>query len=172
MFVFCGWQTQSLFETEIKLLFEVKSHVIWDRLHHGMGDLKASYAPRHDVAWFALNKDSNFSFPHTRPQSIYRYQKLTSEELEHPTQKPLSLMRAIVRDTTVAGQIVFDPFMGSGTTGVAAVMSNRLFIGTEINQTYFDIANRRIRGVSNVFTEDTQASLFEGVQDVHDSVTR
>lgn len=162
LFVFSGWQTQSIFESEIAKFFKIKSHVVWDRLHHGMGDLSSQFAPRHDVAWFALKHDSQFEFPSTRPQSIYRYQKLHHTDLQHPTQKPLSLMRAIVKDLTKPNDIIFDPFMGSGTTGVAAVMSNRKFIGSEINQVYFDIATNRIGSISNVFGDNKQESLFGG----------
>ena len=61
---------------------------------------------------------------------------------DHPTQKPISLLRELVRKTT--GETIFDPFMGSGTTGVAAVNLGRRFIGIEIEPKYFDIACRRI----------------------------
>lgn len=61
----------------------------------------------------------------------------------HPTEKPLELMEWCLRFVPDAKTIV-DPFMGSGTTGVAAVKAGRKFIGIEINETYFDIACRRI----------------------------
>ncbi len=61
---------------------------------------------------------------------------------EHPTQKPLGLMRWIV--STTPARTVLDPFMGSGTTGVACVELGRRFVGIEINPEYFDIARRRI----------------------------
>ena len=60
----------------------------------------------------------------------------------HPTQKPLSLMQWCLKWTD--GQSIFDPFMGSGTTGVACVNLGRKFIGIEIEPKYFDIACRRI----------------------------
>lgn len=63
---------------------------------------------------------------------------------EHPTQKPLSLIEELVGLFSIEGQSVLDPFMGSGTTGVAAVKLGRKFIGIEIEPKYFDIACRRI----------------------------
>ena len=60
----------------------------------------------------------------------------------HPTQKPIGLMAWCLR--RVKGHTILDPFMGSGTTGVAAVKMGRRFIGIEIDETYFDIACRRI----------------------------
>jgi len=62
----------------------------------------------------------------------------------HPTQKPVQLAMQFVTDFTDAGETVLDPFMGSGTTGVAAVKLGRKFIGIEIEARYFDIACKRI----------------------------
>jgi len=64
---------------------------------------------------------------------------------EHPTQKPLSLMKWCIENYSEVGDIIIDPFMGSGTTGVAAVQLGRRFIGVEIDPTYFAIAEKRIR---------------------------
>lgn len=63
---------------------------------------------------------------------------------EHPTEKPLPLMSSLVSDFTQPDDIVLDPFMGSGTTGVAAVKLGRRFIGIELEPKYFDVARRRI----------------------------
>ena len=62
----------------------------------------------------------------------------------HPTQKPLPLMKWCIEKYTNPGDTVLDPFMGSGTTGVACVQTGRNFIGIEIDPGYFEIAQRRI----------------------------
>lgn len=63
----------------------------------------------------------------------------------HPTEKPLPLMRELVSLFTGEGDVVLDPFMGSGTTGVACAKTGRRFIGCEIDPTFFEVACRRIR---------------------------
>jgi len=63
---------------------------------------------------------------------------------EHPTQKPLKLMKRIIEKYTKEGDTILDCFMGSGTTGVACVNLNRNFIGIEIDEGYFKIAEKRI----------------------------
>ena len=63
----------------------------------------------------------------------------------HPTQKPLSLLERVIAASSVEGDLVLDPFTGSGTTGVAAVTSGRRFLGIEMNEDYLDLAARRIR---------------------------
>lgn len=64
---------------------------------------------------------------------------------EHPTQKPSELLRAILTDFSKQGELICDPFMGSGTTGVAAKELGRKFIGIEIEEKYYNIAKRRIQ---------------------------
>lgn len=65
---------------------------------------------------------------------------------KHPTQKPVELMDYFVKTLSNPGDMVLDPFMGSGTTGVSAVNLGRRFVGIEIDESYFDIACKRIRG--------------------------
>ena len=63
----------------------------------------------------------------------------------HPTEKPVSLMSHYIKNSTDRGQLVIDPFMGSGTTGVACAKLGRKFIGIELEPKYFDIACERIQ---------------------------
>jgi site-specific DNA-methyltransferase (adenine-specific) len=79
----------------------------------------------------------------------------------HPTPKPLSLMADWTRKFTDEGEIVLDPFMGSGTSGEACVKLGRAFKGIEINEDYFEIAYRRIRDAyaqGNLFADQPAAA--------------
>jgi site-specific DNA-methyltransferase (adenine-specific) len=67
----------------------------------------------------------------------------------HPTQKPIALMRWIIENYTDEGDTIFDPYMGSGTTGIAAVQLGRNFIGCEIVPEYFAIAQKRIEAAQS-----------------------
>lgn len=67
-----------------------------------------------------------------------------NEKRLHPTQKPIEVMARIIKDLTNEGDTILDPFMGSGTTGVACVQTGRNFIGIEIDTGYFKIAEKRI----------------------------
>lgn len=71
----------------------------------------------------------------------------------HPTQKPLSLLRRVIAASTQSGQLVLDPFCGSGTTGVAALQLGRRFVGIDISGEYLQIALRRIRGIEGIVRE-------------------
>lgn len=88
-----------------------------------------------EMAWTSLD----------RPVRVFRFaqcEQANEGRKDHPTQKPLSLMEWCLK--WVSGQTVVDPFMGSGTTGVACVNLDRFFIGIEREPSYFDIACRRI----------------------------
>ncbi|MFO8012114.1 MAG: DNA methyltransferase [Phycisphaerae bacterium] len=71
----------------------------------------------------------------------------------HPTQKPVELYAQVVRLCAAESSRVLDPFMGSGTTGVAAIQSGRRFVGIEIDEGYFDIACQRIADAAPLFTQ-------------------
>ena len=62
---------------------------------------------------------------------------------KHPTQKPLALLERIVMASTKEGDVIFDPFMGSGTTGVAALKLNRKFVGIDNTKEYCELARKR-----------------------------
>lgn len=143
LFCFCRWDVENYFDVAISLDWKLASQVIWDRGIHGLGDLTGQYAPCHDVCWFATHGD--YVFPSHRPKSVYRIDRLSANELLHPTQKPAPLMSKIITDLTRVGDTILDPFMGSGTTGVACVQTGRKFIGIEIDQNYFNVACKRIK---------------------------
>jgi len=80
------------------------------------------------------------------------------QRTEHPSQKPIALMEYLIRTYSNESDTILDPFMGSGTTGVAALKLGRKFIGIEISEQYFDIACNRIE------TEYNQLKLFDTVK--------
>lgn len=67
----------------------------------------------------------------------------------HDTEKPVDLMKVLIENSSNEGDVVLDPFMGIGSTGVAAVQLNRQFIGCEIDKKYYDIAEQRIKDAKN-----------------------
>lgn len=82
----------------------------------------------------------------------------TDKATKHPTQKPLDLLEYLILTYTNEGDVVLDNCMGSGSTGVACVNTNRRFIGIELTNHYFEVASERIQEAQ---TKDKQLSLFE-----------
>ena len=82
---------------------------------------------------------------------------------QHPTEKPVDLMRLLIENSSQEGEIVMDPFMGVGGTGIACKRTNRSFIGVEIDEKYFNIAKSRIEENVDVVSEEIpgQMSIFD-----------
>ena len=78
------------------------------------------------------------------PSSILEFSNANQKAKSHPTQKPVKLMEYLIKTYTNEGEVVLDNTMGSGTTGVACVNTNRSFIGMELDDKYFEIAKERI----------------------------
>ena len=140
---FTDWKNQETFKMAIDAAgFKIKSQVIWNRMHHGMGDLKGSFGPMHDVAWFAVK--GKYKFKGKRPKDVLSHKRIPGDKNTHPTMKPISLNEELLKSLTTENDTVLDPFMGSGSTGVACKNLNRNFIGIELDEKYYQIAKERI----------------------------
>ncbi len=85
----------------------------------------------------------------------------------HPTQKPIKVLSRLVKFATNPGDLVFDPFMGVGSSGVTALQLDRLFTGIEIDPVYFRAAEKRIEAAT--FTPELFMSESEDADDITDS---
>ena len=184
-------------------IIEPDSQIIIPRGRVGMGDLD-DYADEYEVILFkrvgnhAIDatalKIPNNSHAKNPPKYKARIGNIWSElvsneaweRAEHPTQKTVSSFAKMIQVSTKIGAIVFDPFMGSGSSGVACVQHGRNFIGCEIDPKYFAVAERRIRqaerqpalwheaqqSVQRTGGESGQQSLFSAGDTLPAKVTR
>ena len=97
---------------------------------------------------FGKSGTENFQEFTNYPRSILRF--ANDNKTCHPTQKPVPLMEYLIRTYTNEGDTVLDNCMGSGTTGVACINTNRNFIGMELDENYFKIASKRINEAKNI----------------------
>ena len=140
---FTRWDVQQVFIDAIRLAgFVVKSEVIWDKVEPGMGDCKAQFAPTHENIIFAVK--GKFSFPGHRPNDLITHRKLHANQMVHPTEKPVPLLADLITAVTKPGDLILAPFAGSGSTLVAAKKTGRRFIGIELDDDYYQTAQRRI----------------------------
>ncbi len=110
-----------------------------------MGDLKMTYAPKHEIIIFVnLGRPLKYRHP-----DVLQFNRVSGSESVHPTQKPVDLLELLIRNSSEEGDMVLDPFMGSGSTMVAAAKLKRRYIGIELTQDYYNIAKNRVDAVTN-----------------------
>lgn len=140
---FCRWDVQEAFRLSIGWAgLKVRAQVIWDRVGHGAGDPAVSPAPCHDVIWYATK--GRREFQGKRPKSVVRSLRLCGKVLRHPNEKPEDLMSQLINSYAGKGELILDPFGGSGTTGVAAALEGRRCILIEKEPAYAEICRKRI----------------------------
>ena len=115
--------------------------VIWDKSNPGLG---WRYRRQHEMVMVAHRAGGKLLWANDGVTARNVYRLMPPRERLHPNEKPLGLVRHFLGLHTTEEHMVLDPFMGSGTTGVACVKLGRKFIGIEIEPKYFDIACKRI----------------------------
>ena len=146
MYVFCHWSKWAILYLATQASnFKIKNMIVMNKSNHGMGDLKGSYAPKHELLMFATKGRHELNFE-SRQKDIWDVKVMFSGAYHHhPNEKPLEWLTPCIQNSSIEREIVLDPFMGSGTTGVACANLNRRFIGIEIDPKYFAIAKERIQ---------------------------
>ena len=128
------------------------STLIWDKGNIGMGDLSLPRGPSHEPISFSVyvpskaNRESGKGSlgARLRQGSILRGDRPNSGAVRHPSEKPVAVMRQIIESSSCLGDLVLDPFMGSGSTIIAALLEGRRAIGIEADPKYFEIAKSRV----------------------------
>lgn len=115
-----------------------------DKSRHASGEFVGNIKGEYDKENDSGNDELRY------PSSVQEFNNRASGDRgEHPTQKPVELMKYFIKTYSKENQLVLDPFMGSGTTGVACKILNRKFIGIELSEEYIKIAQARIKGTKN-----------------------
>lgn len=115
--------------------------VIWDKVNPGLG---WRYRRQHEMVLVSHRRTGKLAWNENIKAVPNIVRMMPPRERSHPNEKPLQLVTAFLEQHTTPGDLVLDPFLGSGTTGVACVNLGRKFVGIEIDKKYFDIACERI----------------------------
>ncbi len=128
--------------------FEIKSLIIWVKQNFAIS--RGNYHWKHEPCWYAVKKGHKHNWQGSRKEStVWEISNLGAfgksneegdERTDHSTQKPIECMGKPIRNNTCIGEGVYDPFVGSGTTLIAADQLNRRAFCMEIDPSYCDIA--------------------------------
>lgn len=150
--------------------FHILNEIAWYKPSHQPNFSKRALTASHEsVIWAKKEKSSKHIFnyevlknlnpetdilkkPNNQMHSVWVINTPSKEEIKygrHPAQKPLELLDRVIMASTEPGDLIFDPFCGSGTTGVSANIHGRSFIGIDMEREYLDLTIKRIQAIPN-----------------------
>ena len=149
--IFNDWKNLSYIAESLESNgFIIKDLIRWKKTNAMPRNRDRRFITDYEVAIWAVKKGGKWTF--NRLSDTYEIPEITggltprSEKLNggHKTQKPIYVMEWLLERLTEVDDIILDPFMGSGSTGIACKNLNRSFIGTELDENYFNMAKERI----------------------------
>lgn len=141
-YMFCSMDKVDFFKQELEKYFKIKNMIIWVKNNWTAGDLKAQFGKQYEII-FLFNKGRKL-FNGKRIKDVWNFKRISGKAQLHQNEKPLDLIKQCILKHSDEQDIIFDGFMGSWTTAVAAKELNRNFIGFELNEEYCEIGRKRL----------------------------
>jgi DNA adenine methylase Dam len=181
LFIFTSYNQLGRWYNCLDNRFDTSNFMIWHKTNPAPKIFKAGFLNSCEMIFTCWNKKHTWNFisqaeMHNFIESSICMRPERLAEPKHPAQKPVKILEKLIRIASNENDIIFDPFMGVGSTGVAAMNLNRKFIGIEIDKKYFEASERRIDvalrdaiynnndifkfGSSNVFAQEPN-SIYE-----------
>ena len=153
-YFFTNWQEAWWFQQRFHSY--LRNEIIWDKGNWASGDLTGSFGCRYEVIFLGY-KGSNWTYKGQRlhdiwgnltlPDSGYNLNRVGTNRV-HPTEKPVDLYRMVIDISTDPGALVFDPYVGSGSSAEAAMLTGRAFLGYELDKEFHRVATERVKRVT------------------------
>ena len=172
LFIFTSYNQLGRWYNCLDHKFDTSNFMIWHKTNPAPKVFKAGFLNSCEMIFTCWNKKHTWNFisqaeMHNFIESSICMKPERLSNPKHPAQKPVAILRKMIEIASNENDIVFDPFMGVGSTGVAALDLNRRFIGVELDEAYFEAAKKRIDAVlsqGNLFTlpiSDTHSHIQE-----------
>lgn len=163
--IFNDWKNLGLIANELEINgCIIKDPIRWIKDNPMPRNRDRRFITDYEMAIWAIKPGNSWTFnrisntyerPEIKGPLTSRTEKLIGN---HPTQKPIYVMRWLIERLSNEGDIILDPFMGSGSTGLACIETNRKFVGIELDTFYFNLANQRILAKLQNKKEKNEAS--------------
>ena len=153
IFIFTSYNSLGKWHSTFDCHFDTFQFFIWHKTNPPPKIYKNGFLNSCEIIICMWNKGHKWNF--TNQKEMHNFFEcpicMYPERLKnpkHPTQKPIRLLSHILTLASMPGDTIYDPFMGVGSTGVAAINLKRTFIGCEINKTYYDAACKRLKTIT------------------------
>lgn len=152
LFIFTSYNQLGRWYNCLDSKFDTSNFMIWHKTNPAPKIFKAGFLNSCEMIFTCWNKKHTWNFisqtkMHNFIESSICMKPERLSKPKHPAQKPVAILKKMIEIASNENDIVFDPFMGVGSTGVAALELNRRFIGVEIDEEYFEAAKKRINTV-------------------------
>ena len=151
IFAFCSYNLIGNWHSTFDPIFDTFQYLVWHKTNPVPKFRKAGFLNSCELIVCMWNKGHGWNF--TKQSEMHNFIEtpicMGNERLKnpnHPTQKPLKVLNKIINWASNEGDVIFDCFMGVGSSGEAALINKRKFIGFELNETYFKAASTRLEG--------------------------
>ena len=142
IYIFTSWKVYPQFAEITGRYFRIKNCLIWEKNNWSMGDLEGNYAEQYEMAIFATK--GNRKLNGGRDTNILHYDRVANGSLLHSCEKPVDMLRFLISKSSNPGELVIDPFAGSGSTLVACKQAGRAYWGCELDSENYKIALGRL----------------------------
>lgn len=163
LFIFTSYNQLGRWYNCLDHRFDTSNFMVWHKTNPAPKIFKAGFLNSCEMIFTCWNKKHTWNF--ISQKEMHNFIKspicMRPERLgnpKHPAQKPVAILKKMIEIATNKNDIIFDPFMGVGSTGVAAIELERRFIGIELNEEYFDAANDRINMALNKKNSEPKSS--------------
>lgn len=151
--IFCSvWYVSNIIAELEKNDFKVNDVLRWEKTNPMPRVTDRRYLQDYELAIWAVKKGEKWTFnlrdDELMLRPVFRYATYHGYDRFHTTQKPIQLMDRIIEIHTNENDLILDPFMGSGTTGISALRKNRRFIGVEQDDVYFKKTQERFKNLT------------------------
>ena len=136
-----------------------KNCLIWVKSNHGSGDLKGDWAPQHEFIiygykapsrrpYFGKRSSNVFFNPTDQPGVVELIKKVSNYHFNHSNSKPVEILKRIIEYSTLPGELVFDPYAGSMSTGEACILTARDYLLVELDEEFYQEGLQRLKNVA------------------------
>ena len=127
--------------------FHMQSQIIWYKNQFILG--RADYHWQHELIWYGYYGKNHYWCGDRTQSTVWSISKDPHSSYEHPTQKPVELFKRMIKNSSKKDQIIYDPFLGSGSTLIACEQTNRICYGMELDPGYIDVIIQRWQNYTN-----------------------
>lgn len=144
MYMFCGCDRIDFFKIEIEKYFKMKNIIIWDKGNWTAGDLEAQYGKQYEMICYCNKGRAKFNDGCKRYSDIWSFNRVVGKDQIHQNQKPLDLIERMILQSTNEGDLILDPFSGSGSVAIACRKNRRNYVACELDKEYYDLSVDRM----------------------------